>query len=219
MSYWGSEAYDLDVAERGARTEGRTRHNFELVRGEGLGMRTHQALSQHFVAFVKLSVALVIAGFALGFCRVALSVATVSVLQDNKALSTSISEETSRNRELKVEHSILSSSTRIDRIATQNYGMVFPTSSDTITLGSDISAGNELNNQSISDETESSENTNKDSSTDLGLDNKVSSTTLDSTESSADNDSSSSDAQDSSLDLSADAAQGYGEPGANAVTL
>ena len=66
---------------------------------------------------------------------VALTTATVSQLQQTASLKEDIVSATATNNDLQIERSVLSSSSRIDRIATQNYGMVYPTSSDTITVG------------------------------------------------------------------------------------
>jgi cell division protein FtsL len=77
-----------------------------------------------------------VALLALGAVRVAMTSATVATLQQNVALEQKISNSEDDNGELQIEHSVLSSSSRIDLIATENYGMVRPTSTDTITLGS-----------------------------------------------------------------------------------
>ena len=79
---------------------------FEVVRGGGLDAQVRQGVSP-----------------------------TVSQLQQTASLREDIVSATATNNDLQIERSVLSSSSRIDRIATQNYGMVYPTSSDSITVG------------------------------------------------------------------------------------
>lgn len=70
-------------------------------------------------------VALVAAAIcALGFARVAISTATVSALQANESLESQVGDATALYNDLKASKSALSSVSRIERIATQNYGMV-----------------------------------------------------------------------------------------------
>ena len=73
---------------------------------------------------------------ALGACRVALSTATVSTLQANSALRSQIKEAQTLNEDLQVEKSVLSSSSRISRMATQNYGMTLSTNREVVDLSS-----------------------------------------------------------------------------------
>jgi cell division protein FtsL len=84
---------------------------------------------------IKLAVALVSLVVCLGACRVALSSATVSVLQDNSALQSTIETSQATESELKINRSVLSASSRIVRIATQNYGMTLAASTDEMSLG------------------------------------------------------------------------------------
>ena len=68
--------------------------------------------------------------------RVGIASATVALLSANTTLSAQIDEATSLNDQLRVQRSVLSSNSRITRIATQNYGMVLTSDSVTVDLGS-----------------------------------------------------------------------------------
>ena len=107
---------------------------FEVVHGGGLDAQARQGVSRSFLARFSVVMAFVAAFVLLGFCRIALTTATVTQLQRTAVLKEDIVTAQVANNDLQVERSVLSSSSRIDRIATQNYGMVYPTSSDSIRL-------------------------------------------------------------------------------------
>lgn len=133
MRYQGSEAYSMEAAERGReRIEREARPSFEVVTGGGLDARARAGVSPAFVARLRVAVAVAAFLIVLGMARVALTSTTVALLSDNAALTTQISETQSTNEQLRIERSVLSSNSRISRIATQNYGMVLP--SETVTL-------------------------------------------------------------------------------------
>lgn len=137
MRYQGSEAYNMEVVEREQlRQEPRPGARFEVVTGGGLDARARQGVSPAFVARVRavlLAAALLV---LLGVARVTLTSATVALLQENSALTEQISDAQTLGTDLRIERSVLSSNSRITRIATQNYGMVLPTDSVTVDLGS-----------------------------------------------------------------------------------
>lgn len=133
MRYQGSEAYSVRAAERAwERTSQQSRSSFEVVSGGGLDARVRQGVSHEFLA--RFRAVLLVAAFflALNLVRVAISAATVSVLQANADLTTQISEAETLNSNLRIERSVLSSNARISRIATQNYGMVLPSERVTV---------------------------------------------------------------------------------------
>jgi len=137
MRYQGSEALDMETAERRAtrHEEARApRSSFSVVTGGGLDARARRGVSTEFLTRVKMAVAVSMTLIALGVCRVALTTASVSLLQGNVTLRSEIKEAKSYNDDLQVERSILSSASRIDRIATQNYGMVLSDSYDVLDL-------------------------------------------------------------------------------------
>ena len=133
MRYQGSEAYSVRAAERAwERTSQQSRSSFEVVSGGGLDARVRQGVSHEFLA--RFRAVLLVAAFflALNLVRVAISAATVSVLQANADLTTQISEAETLSSNLRIERSVLSSNARISRIATQNYGMVLPSERVTV---------------------------------------------------------------------------------------
>ena len=130
MGYWGSEAFDLDVVEGRHPRQDRGRAPFEVVEGGGLDARAREGVSRAFVQRLRAFVAVASLFVALGACRVLLTSATVGILQQNVALEEGIDDARALNGDLKIERSVLSSSTRIDRIATQNYGMVDSTNAE-----------------------------------------------------------------------------------------
>ena len=133
MRYQGSEAYSVRAAERAwERTSQQSRSSFEVVSGGGLDARVRQGVSHEFLA--RFRAVLLVAAFflALNLVRVAISAATVSVLQANADLATQISEAETLSSNLRIERSVLSSNARISRIATQNYGMVLPSERVTV---------------------------------------------------------------------------------------
>ncbi|HJA29226.1 MAG TPA: cell division protein FtsL [Candidatus Olsenella pullicola] len=130
MRYQGSEAYNVAAAERRREHPERSpRPSFEVVDGGGLDARARAGVSRTFVMRVRAVVAIAAVLVVMGMARVALASATVSVLQTNADLSAQIEEAQTLNSDLRIERSVLSSNSRISRIATQNYGMVLPTES------------------------------------------------------------------------------------------
>jgi cell division protein FtsL len=132
--YQGSAAYSLYGAERRHPQEVERHAPFEVVRGDGLDAQVRQGVSRDFLARFSVAMAVIAVFVVLGFCRVSLTTATVTQLQKTASLKEDIVSAQVTNNELQVERSVLSSSSRIDRIATQNYGMVYPTSSDSIRI-------------------------------------------------------------------------------------
>ena len=133
MRYQGSEAYSMDVAERRQeRLERQAAPSFEVVTGGGLDALARSGVSPSFVARVRLVLVVAVALVVLGMARVGITAATVSLLSANSELDAQIEQTSDLNDQLRVQRSILSSSSRISRIATQNYGMVL--TGDAVTL-------------------------------------------------------------------------------------
>lgn len=142
MRYQGSEAYRVEAAERRReRLEGQARPSFEVVSGGGLDARVRAGVSPVFVSRIRVAVAIAAALVVVGMARVALSSATVTLLKSNAELTTQIEEAQTLNDNLRIERSVLSSNSRISRIATQNYGMVLPT--EAVHVGEPASAADE----------------------------------------------------------------------------
>ena len=136
MRYQGSEAYQVVSTEtrRESRPERRAA-SFEVVSGGGLDAQARRGVSSQFVSRVRTVVLVAAVFIVLGLVRVSLTAATVSVLSANETLKEQISETQDANADLKIARSVLSSNSRITRIATQNLGMVLPTTTETLTVG------------------------------------------------------------------------------------
>lgn len=135
MRYQGSEAYSFDVAERRReRVEERNRASFEVVTGGGLDARVREGVSHQFFRRVCAVLAVAAVLFVLGAARVALTAGTSALLAQNADLKSQITEAETLNDDLKITRSVLSSNSRIARIATQNLGMVLASNREVITL-------------------------------------------------------------------------------------
>lgn len=115
-----------------------TEPQFEVVEGGGLDLRVRAGVSSEFLARVKAAVMVAVVLFALGTLRVALTSETVAQLSSNAQARDQIESFETSNNNLRVERSLLASATRIDRIATQNYGMVAASSYDSIIIEPEI---------------------------------------------------------------------------------
>lgn len=132
MRYQGSEARNLEREDYGRERE--LRPSFSVVEGGGLDARARRAVSEGFLSRTRVLVCIACTLIAVGAICVALSAAAASCLGRNVDLRDQIQQAERVNGELQVQRSQLSSSARIDRIATENYGMVRATTSDTIDL-------------------------------------------------------------------------------------
>ena len=157
MMYTGSEAYRLDASE-GALYQRRARPSFEVVEGAGLDARVRCGVSASFLARIRIVAVVAVILAVISIARVGVFAATVSVLSENTTMRSDLKEARSTEDELKIERSVLSSSSRIDRIATQNYGMVRADSTEQMSTGSvaaaasDSSASDEGSDQAASDQ-------------------------------------------------------------------
>lgn len=154
MAYQGSLAYDISYdAYKSAYSQALPyedpvsipsktpdpRRSFEVVTGGGLDREARRAVSGAFVLCVRWGLIAVAAFMAISLARIMLTTATVQSLRATASINQQIEAAQNFESSLRVEKSVLSSTTRIARIATQNYGMTLPESYDHITI--DISAG------------------------------------------------------------------------------
>ena len=103
MARYGSEAVARAIQfEHEYAPEQSTRTSFEVVPGGGLDADARRGVSSQFIQRVKLIAVAAALFLTLGVVRIGISTATVS-------------------------RSLLASTTRIERIATQNYGMTLET--------------------------------------------------------------------------------------------
>ena len=128
MARYGSEAVARTIQfEHEYAPEQRTRSSFEVVPGGGLDADARRGVSSQFIQRVKLIAVAAALFLTLGVVRVGISTATVSTLQSNNAIRNEMRATTATNDSLRVSRSLLASTTRIERIATQNYGMTLET--------------------------------------------------------------------------------------------
>ena len=136
MRYQGSEALYMDYAEGGRAFEQEVeRPSLEVLPGGGLDARVRRGVSAEFLSKVARVLAVAAVFIALGFVRVCVSSATVAALTENSSLRAQVNDAKNLNDELKIERAVLSSNSRIARIATQNYGMVLSNDAVSVAVG------------------------------------------------------------------------------------
>ena len=131
MAYLGSAAYRLDVDRQ--TWEEPARRSLSVHEGGRRNTRSREAAAPAF-APLGLVVALAIFLVALGCARIALTVHNVVLLNDLNIAESNVEQAVDARTELQIERSALTSTDRIQRIATQNYGMVYATDVETITV-------------------------------------------------------------------------------------
>ena len=128
MARYGSEAVARAIQfEHEYAPEQSTRTSFEVVPGGGLDADARRGVSSQFIQRVKLIAVAAALFLTLGVVRIGISTATVSTLQANNVIRNEMRATTETNDYLRVSRSLLASTTRIERIATQNYGMTLET--------------------------------------------------------------------------------------------
>lgn len=128
MARYGSEAVARAIQfEHEYAPEQSTRTSFEVVPGGGLDADARRGVSSQFIQRVKLIAVAAALFLTLGVVRIGISTATVSTLQANNVIRNEMRTTTATNDSLRVSRSLLASTTRIERIATQNYGMTLET--------------------------------------------------------------------------------------------
>jgi len=134
MRNQGSTAYQLDAYQN--VVEAPARRPLSVHEGGGLGTRGRSANSFDIVSAVRLVVAFTVAVVLLGGVRIALTTQTVTLLKQVNVAENTVAEAMDTRTALKVERSALTSTDRIQRIATENYGMVYAAEVDTISIAS-----------------------------------------------------------------------------------
>lgn len=128
MARYGSEAVARTTQfEHEYAPEQSTRSSFEVIPGGGLDADARRGVSSQFIQRVKLIAVAAALFLTLGVVRIGISTATVSTLQANNVIRNEMRATTATNDSLRVSRSLLASTTRIERIATQNYGMTLET--------------------------------------------------------------------------------------------
>lgn len=137
MRYRGSEAFDLDMDRAQTAREPGGQRSLTVVEGGHLDEDVRRGVSPRFLHWARVVVVAVAIVCALGAVRVALTAATVALTSGNATLVEQVKEARDLNGDLKAERSLLSSGSRIMRIATQVYGMVY----NPATTSVDVSGG------------------------------------------------------------------------------
>ena len=128
MARYGSEAVARTTQfEHEYAPEQSTRSSFEVVPGSGLDADARRGVSNQFIQRVKFIAVAAVLFLMLGVVRIGISTATVSTLQSNNVIRNEMRATTVTNDSLRISRSLLASTTRIERIATQNYGMTLET--------------------------------------------------------------------------------------------
>lgn len=134
MSYTGSEATRLDVY-RGESLQQQRQATLRTVAGEGADARARAGVTSEFLAKYKAFLVVVAIVGALCVARVGTFALAAGIMADNATMRTQIEESTTLANQLRIQRSVLSSTSRIDRIATQTYGMVAADSAEQMTAG------------------------------------------------------------------------------------
>lgn len=134
MSYTGSEATRLDVY-RGESLQQQRQATLRTVAGEGADARARAGVTSEFLAKYKTFLVVVAIVGALCVARVGTFALAAGIMADNATMRTQIEESTTLANQLRIQRSVLSSTSRIDRIATQTYGMVAADSAEQMTAG------------------------------------------------------------------------------------
>ena len=126
MAYRGNAAYQLDFEQQAWEIPAR---GLSVHEGGATGARPHVDPMADLFAVAKAVIVLTVM-----LARVALTAQTVSVLKEVSVAESTLAGAYDTRTELRVERSALSSADRIQRIATENYGMVYASEVETLVL-------------------------------------------------------------------------------------
>lgn len=122
--YYSYRGY-ADQAARSASPGRAPRPDVQVIPGTRSSNPALQSISPEFARAFKLVLVVIVALAIVCSLRVWLSAATVSMLDSVNALESTITSAQATKNELEIQHSILSSSTRIEEEAAK-IGMVAP---------------------------------------------------------------------------------------------
>lgn len=124
-TYYGYQGYAAQAA-RSAAPERMPQPDVQVIPGTRSSNPALQSISPEFARAFKLALVAIVALAVACSLRVWLSAATVGMLDSVGELETTLATTQARTNELEIQHSILSSSTRIEEEAAK-IGMVAPT--------------------------------------------------------------------------------------------
>lgn len=151
MMYQGSEAVRLDyLGEATPRREQRT--SFEVVEGAGLDHLERRGVSPQFIANLKLAAAVCVALVVLCVARIGVYSMAVGTLASNESMRSELKQTVALEDDLRIQRSVLSSTQRIDRIATQSYGMVAANGAEKLSVSDSADAASEGTGTGTADE-------------------------------------------------------------------
>lgn len=142
MMHQGSEAVRLDyLGEATPRREQRT--SFEVVEGAGLDHLERRGVSPQFIANLKLAAAVCVALVVLCVARIGVYSMAVGTLASNESMRSELKQTVALEDDLRIQRSVLSSTQRIDRIATQSYGMVAANGAEKLSVSDSADSASE----------------------------------------------------------------------------
>jgi cell division protein FtsL len=97
-----------------------------------LDARAREGVGVEFLARLRWIAFAAAVLLVLSVARVAVTSATVAILKDNATLRSDIKTAQSQRADLEFQRTLLSDSSRIDRIATQNLGMKLASSGESV---------------------------------------------------------------------------------------
>lgn len=150
MMYQGSEAVRLDyLGEATPRREQRT--SFEVVEGAGLDHLERRGVSPQFIANLKLAAAVCVALVVLCVARIGVYSMAVGTLASNESMRSELKQTVALEDDLRIQRSVLSSTQRIDRIATQSYGMVAANGAEKLSVSDPAGTADEATDAQATD--------------------------------------------------------------------
>ncbi len=122
--YYGYQRYAASAAHTAA-PERAPRPDVRVIPGQRTSNPALQSISPEYALAFKIAIVLIATIAALCAVRVWLSASTVAMLDNVNAIESTLASAQAKTNELEIQHSILSSSTRIEEEATK-IGMVAP---------------------------------------------------------------------------------------------
>ena len=138
MLFQGNAAYELAYQDV---LEAPVREPLSVHQGGGLDARTDNEAMSSLAKLIKVGIVITVLFAVLGGVRVALTAETVTLLEQVRTARDTVAAATDTRTELQIERSALLSSDRIQRIATESYGMVYASDVDTISIDADGEQG------------------------------------------------------------------------------
>lgn len=131
MLFQGNAAYELAYQDV---LDAPVREPLSVHQGGGLDARFDSEAMSSLAKVIKIAIAATFIFVVFGGARVALTTQTVQALQNVREVRDTLADATDMQTQLQIERSALLSSDRIQKIATESYGMVYASEVDTISI-------------------------------------------------------------------------------------